>query len=104
MLQSKSQEAGRIVQIVSETDTSRTCSSSGSLSGPQGVNGLRERCWMCCDCGDSHDRDINAAKNILRRAEWPASVYGNELSILSVPPRRASRSRKAGTEPEGSRA
>ena len=69
MLQYKGQQAGRIVQIVSERNTSRTCSSCGSLSGPQGVNGLRVRHWMCCDCGESHDRDINAAKCILRRAE-----------------------------------
>jgi hypothetical protein len=37
-----------------------------------------------------------AAKNILRRAEMPASVSGNESPILPVPPRRAPRSRKAG--------
>jgi len=97
-LQYKGQQAGRTVQIVSERNTSRTCSSCRSLSGPRGVNGLRERCWVCCDCGESHDRDVNAAKNILRRAELPASVVGNEPSILRVPPRRASCSRKAGIE------
>jgi len=30
-------------------------------------------------CGASHDRDINAAKNILSRAEVSASVSGNEF-------------------------
>jgi putative transposase len=103
-LQFKCQQAGRSFQIVSETNTSRTCSSCRSLSGPQGVNGLRVRRWICCDCGESHDRDENAAKNILRRAEWLASAVGNESSILRVPPRRASRSRKAGTQTAGSRA
>ena len=98
-LQYKGQQAGRTVQVVSEKDTSRSCSSCGSLTGPQGVNGLRVRRWMCCQCGAWHDRDVNAARNILRRAEVPASVSGSESSTLWVPPRRASRSRKAGTEP-----
>jgi putative transposase len=92
----KGQQAGRCVQVVSERNTSRTCSSCGSLCGPQGVNGLRVRRWGCADCGEWHDRDVNAAKNILRRAELPASVSGNESPILPVPPRRAPRSRKAG--------
>ena len=52
---------------------------------------------MCDRCGAWHDRDVNAAKNILRRAELPASVSGNESSSLRIPPSRASRSRKAGT-------
>jgi IS605 OrfB family transposase len=98
-LQYKGQQAGRTVQVVSERNTSRTCSSCGSLSGPQGVNGLRVRHWMCCHCGEWHDRDVNAARNILRRAELPASVSGNELPSLRVPPSRARRSRKAGIEP-----
>src|SRR5450755_4769772 len=98
MLHYKGQQAGRSVQIVSEKDTSRTCSSCGSLSGPHGANGLRVRRWTCDRCGEWHDRDINAAKNILRRAELPASVSGNESSSLPVPPSRASRSRKAGIQ------
>jgi putative transposase len=80
-LQYKGQEAGRSVQIVSERNTSRSCSSCGSLSGPQGVNGLRERLWMCVPCGESHDRDVNAAKNILRRAELPASMRERALDL-----------------------
>ncbi|HSY09114.1 MAG TPA: zinc ribbon domain-containing protein [Steroidobacteraceae bacterium] len=86
---------------ISEKNTSRTCLSCGPLTGPQGVNGLRVRCWMCFHCGEWHDRDVNAARNILRRAEVPASVSRNESSTVRVPPRRASRSRKAGREPAG---
>jgi IS605 OrfB family transposase len=54
-LQYKGEHAGRCVQVVSERNTSRTCSSRGSLSGPQEVNGLRVRSWVCSECGDSHD-------------------------------------------------
>ncbi|WP_112298036.1 MULTISPECIES: zinc ribbon domain-containing protein [unclassified Pseudomonas] len=34
----------------------------------KGINGLRIREWTCCECGDAHDRDINAARNILALA------------------------------------
>ncbi|MDY7218941.1 zinc ribbon domain-containing protein [Denitrificimonas sp. JX-1] len=48
------------------TDTA-TCSSCGSLpeSRPKGIAGLEIREWTCSGCGVTHDRDINAARNIL---------------------------------------
>jgi putative transposase len=98
MLRHKGEHAGRSVSVVREKYTSRACSSCGSLTGPQGVNGLRVRRWRCANCGESHDRDVNAARNLLRRAEVSASVRGNESPPLAVPPRRASRSRRARTE------
>jgi putative transposase-like DNA-binding protein len=35
-------------------------------SRPRGIAGLGIREWTCDDCGTAHDRDVNAAKNILR--------------------------------------
>lgn len=52
-----------------ETDerwTSATCSDCGAVSGPKGIAGLRIRHWCCLECGSTHDRDVNAARNILR--------------------------------------
>ena len=66
MLRYKSIRNGGTYVEVSERNTTRTCSCCGSISGPQGVNGLRIREWACVDCGAIHDRDGNAAKNILR--------------------------------------
>lgn len=66
MLRYKSIRNGGTYVEVSERNTTRTCSSCGSVSGPQGVNGLRIRAWTCVDCGAIHDRDRNAAANILR--------------------------------------
>ena len=65
MLEYKCAHAGIVFKVVRETNTTRACSSCGSLSGPQGVNGLRVRDWECGECGVLHDRDINAARNIL---------------------------------------
>lgn len=78
-LQYKGEHAGRSVQIVNESYTSVTCSSCGSLSGPRGVNGLNVRAWICADCGESHERDVNAARNILARGKALPSVCGNEV-------------------------
>lgn len=64
-LQYKGDYAGKTVLVVNEAYTSRTCSNCGSLSGPQGVNELRVRDWECADCGMQHNRDVNAARNIL---------------------------------------
>lgn len=64
-LQYKGEHAGRCVKVVNERYTSAACSSCGSLNGPRGVNGLVVRRWRCVDCGAVHDRDVNAARNIL---------------------------------------
>ena len=42
--------------------TSRTCSECGTY---QVEFSLRIRTWTCPDCGTVHDRDVNAAKNIV---------------------------------------
>lgn len=81
----KGEHAGRSVEVVDERHTSRACSSCGSLSGPKGVNGLRVREWTCSECGDSHDRDVNAARNIVHLgSRYKTSVCGNELHITEI--------------------
>ena len=79
-LQYKGEHAGRSVSVVSERYTSVTCSSCGSLSGPRGVNELIVRSWICRDCGESHDRDINAALNILTAGRCSGPCAGTSLS------------------------
>jgi IS605 OrfB family transposase len=59
---------GGMLLEVSEHLTTQTCSKCGRLpsSRPTGIAGLGIREWTCDDCGTAHDRDVNAAKNILR--------------------------------------
>jgi IS605 OrfB family transposase len=85
-LQYKGQQAGRSVFIISERYTTRACSSCGSLSGPAGLDMLDVRVWVCSGCGDTHDRDVNAAKNILSAGRCPPPVSGNESSPSVAPP------------------
>jgi putative transposase len=94
----KSQQAARSFEVVNERNTSVTCSTCGALSGPRGVNGLIVRFWICCDCGESHDRDVNAARNILIGSRCRTSVRGNELSPWLIAPSNAYRVREAGIE------
>jgi transposase len=94
----KSQQAARTFEVVSERNTSVTCSACGALSGPRGVNGLIVRSWVCSDCGESHDRDVNAARNILIGSRCRTSVRGNEQPYLRAPPSSAYRVREAGIE------
>ena len=52
---------------VNESYTTQTCSRCGCIScnSPKGRAGLGIREWTCAECGTTHDRDVNAAKNIL---------------------------------------
>jgi len=52
---------------INESYTTQACSSCGAISrnSPKGMDGLGIREWTCAECGALHDRDINAAKNIL---------------------------------------
>ena len=56
---------------VSAKYTSQMCSNCGSVNGRLGYDRygwLKVREWTCPDCGSHHDRDINAAINILNLA------------------------------------
>lgn len=72
MLEYKAQWYGREVIAVDRWfPSSRLCSACGSLRQKMP---LQVRTWTC-DCGTTHDRDVNAAKNILA-VGLTASVCG----------------------------
>ncbi len=63
-IRDKASSAGRMVILVNPKDTSQLCSQCGSIV----KKGLGDRVHSCPFCGFTADRDVNAAKNILRRA------------------------------------
>lgn len=72
----KAVKHGAWFEEVNEAYSSVTCSSCNARSGPAGLKGLQIRHWVCSSCGVSHDRDTNAAKNILVRAGHGTPVVG----------------------------
>ncbi|MGL5134668.1 MAG: RNA-guided endonuclease InsQ/TnpB family protein [Planktothrix sp.] len=63
MLEAKSVMYGRDFRVINRwIPTSQTCSCCGFPGGKKELN-VRE--WICLNCGTSHDRDVNAAVNIL---------------------------------------
>lgn len=63
MLEYKAERAGRRIVVIDRWyPSSKTCSACGHLLA---ALSLGTRKWSCPGCGTRHDRDINAAKNIL---------------------------------------
>lgn len=63
---------------VDESLTSQLCSACGSLpaSRPRGIADVGIRQWSCSICGAHHDRDVNAARNILARSRHGSLAEG----------------------------
>lgn len=66
MLRYKAIAHGATFEVVDESFSSQTCNACGVIAGPKGRAGLNERRWVCA-CGAELDRDVNAARNILKR-------------------------------------
>ena len=67
MLEYKAFEHGcEIRKVPTFYPSSQTCSCCG-FKNPK-VKDLKVRRWVCPECGTAHNRDHNAAKNILAKA------------------------------------
>ena len=63
LLEYKAERYGRQLRVISRWEpTSQRCSECGHKDGKKP---LSVRTWTCSACGSAHDRDSNAAKNIL---------------------------------------
>jgi putative transposase len=71
MLEYKSKWYGRSFKKVAARNTSKTCSLCGHVSDKMPLH-VRE--WVCVKCGSIHDRDTNAAKNILKKGSRNQAV------------------------------
>lgn len=76
-----------IIKIDRFFPSSKTCSNCGFIK--ESLN-LSERKWTCPKCGINHDRDLNAAKNILKQGlnflSFGTNEYnrGDEVNLKST--------------------
>lgn len=64
MLEYKCEWYGKELIVVPPHYTSQECSNCNHNDGCKSLD-IRE--WICSNCGTHHDRDVNAAKNILKK-------------------------------------
>jgi IS605 OrfB family transposase len=84
MLAYKARRYGRtFVKVDRWLPSSQTCSACGFTDGPKPLD---VRVWTCAACGAIHDRDVNAARNILAagRAE-SRNACGGHVSPGAIP-------------------
>ena len=66
MLEHQAVRYGRTARIDRSAPTSQMCSACGRIDGPKPLN---VRSWTRL-CGAIHDRDVNAAINLLTQGRW----------------------------------
>jgi putative transposase len=75
MLEYKAKLYGRrLVKVDRWFPSSQVCSVCGHGDGPKP---LRVRAWTCPGCGTTHDRDLNAARNVLAAGLAVAACGGH---------------------------
>lgn len=85
MLEYKAEWYGRtLVKIDRFYPSTQICSSCGfQNTSLRGLKNLNKRKWICPECGEVHDRDLNASRNILKeglRILNPRNVEDSELT------------------------
>nr|WP_293101075.1 RNA-guided endonuclease TnpB family protein [Okeania sp. SIO2F4] len=83
LAEAKCEKYGREFRIINRWEpTSQKCSCCGFRGGKKELN-VRE--WTCLNCGTFHDRDINAAINILETIQPKTKVEAIQAEILETP-------------------
>ena len=68
-LEYKAKLYGKVFITVDPKNTTQTCSECGHVMSGKDKLTLKVREWRCPKCGAYHIRDVNAAKNILNKAQ-----------------------------------
>lgn len=71
-----SKQGNEVVFIDRFIASTQTCSHCGEVTGPKGLTELSVRQWQCSHCHTHHDRDMNAAQNILYKGIEQSTTIG----------------------------
>ncbi|NEO52835.1 MAG: IS200/IS605 family element transposase accessory protein TnpB [Okeania sp. SIO3B5] len=82
LTEAKCEKYGREFRVINRWEpTSQKCSCCGFKGGKKELN-VRE--WTCISCGTFHDRDVNAAVNILNTLTAQTVVMSREASLQPI--------------------
>ena len=86
-LEAMGHRAGRVVEKVSEWNSTRRCSSCQALTGPAGLDNCVVRQWACTACGARHQRDQNSGENLRHTGElgWQHRSLADRAAGIAAP-------------------
>jgi IS605 OrfB family transposase len=100
MLAYKADLYGRmVVRIDRWYPSSQLCSACGAKTGPKGQAGLKVHAWTCSASAAAHDRDVNAARNILAAGRAVTARGGHVRPGLALAVAATPSGTEAGTPP-----
>jgi putative transposase len=73
-----------VISLPRSFPSTQLCSNCHARTGPRGRAGLKVRYWTCTNCGASHDRDVNAARNILAEGLKLLQAAGGRPEALNA--------------------
>ena len=88
LIEEKAAHHGRtVVKVDRRFPSSQLCSTCGHRDGPKP---LSVRAWTCTACGTEHDRDLNAARNVLAEGRRIAAGLAEIENACGAGVRRSS--------------
>ena len=84
LIEEKAQRSGASATKVNEAGSTYTCCVCGAESGPRGKENLSVREWRCKECNTDHNRDLNSAFNIVKKAAAQAAIPATESTVAKA--------------------
>jgi len=85
LIEEKAQRAGACALTrIDEAGSTYTCCVCGAKTGPKGPENLSVRKWKCKKCNAEHNRDLNSAFNIMKKAVAQTAIPATESIVAKT--------------------